>query len=332
MSRRHVSVREPRPADHQGWLQRQTGTQGILGSRWRRNWFVLKSGALYWYPSHKAEEAEGFLDLTDFTVQPIRSHWKRQVLQLSLRGLNMVVMAAESITEMSLWLDKLCAAILQTKAVHHSNNRVCPVPDCYRRVRERESDESVFYSCPHYTELPTVDSVIGNFPPPCFTSSPFFRHVLHSRHARRTSRRTSRTSTASTSRTSSSENSEAGSFLDLAAPDTEVGALRVPTPSHLTVKRRPDDTATSSSLLRLRETVYLVRILNPTLKTEEAADLLALEQALADPGRPADLKFCNWSRKFILLREIGRRTRPAGGARERWIPAAEEHRVAETSV
>ena len=69
----------------------------------------------------------------------------------------------------------------------------------------------------------------------------------------------------------------------------------------------------------------------PPQMEEEEADLLAMEAVLASPTRHA-LMFWNWQHKFILLKEITFRKRPAGGAPAARIAAAKERDVAETSV
>ncbi|CAL8312407.1 unnamed protein product [Lota lota] len=352
MSRRRVSVGELGPVDLQGWLQRQTGTRLFMGSVWRRNWFVLKNSYLYWYPSHMVrlywypshmvrlywypshmvrlywylatgfQKADGFLDLTDFTIQPIRIYGKQHVIKISQRDVATVVMAAESFTEMSLWLDKLSAALLQTRAAPRSRR------ECYSQVSDPESEDSVFYSCPPYTELPTSEPVNGELPPPCFTSSPFYNHVLASQRSRRTTStsRTSSTSSASTSRTSSSESSEAESRPD----DAETSSSPIGRTKPSNQRGRRGSSLSPFSSERRRENLHLVRILNPPPKREEA-DLLAMEAVLTDPTLHA-LRFWNWRQKFILLQEIPCHKWPAGGARDLRIPATIERNVAETSV
>uniref|UniRef100_A0A7N6F5T2 Cnksr family member 3 n=1 Tax=Anabas testudineus TaxID=64144 RepID=A0A7N6F5T2_ANATE len=68
MSRRRVSVKELGQPDHQGWLYRKKESKGFLGIKWKKYWFLLKKTALYWYTNQLAEKAEGYIDLTNFTV------------------------------------------------------------------------------------------------------------------------------------------------------------------------------------------------------------------------------------------------------------------------
>ncbi|XP_036406061.1 interactor protein for cytohesin exchange factors 1 [Megalops cyprinoides] len=79
----------------------------------------------------------------------------------------------------------------------------------------------------------------------------------------------------------------------------------------------------------INEKLHLMRTLNSTLKAKEA-DLLTIEQVLADPSLSA-LKYREWKEaNFLLLQEIFDRQRPQGGSVEQ--PVAAACIFAETSV
>ncbi|XP_031721788.1 connector enhancer of kinase suppressor of ras 3-like [Anarrhichthys ocellatus] len=78
MSRRRVSVRDLGVPDCQGWLLRRKAGRSFLGSKWMRSWFVLKKSSLYWYSNKMAEKAEGFINLSGFTIEPAKQCRKKQ--------------------------------------------------------------------------------------------------------------------------------------------------------------------------------------------------------------------------------------------------------------
>ncbi|KAG7460627.1 hypothetical protein MATL_G00200680 [Megalops atlanticus] len=70
----------------------------------------------------------------------------------------------------------------------------------------------------------------------------------------------------------------------------------------------------------INEKLHLVRTLNSTLKAKEA-DLLTIEQVLADPSLSA-LKYREWKEaNFLLLQEIFDRRQPLGGSVEQPVTA-----------
>uniref|UniRef100_A0AAR2LIB9 Connector enhancer of kinase suppressor of ras 3 n=1 Tax=Pygocentrus nattereri TaxID=42514 RepID=A0AAR2LIB9_PYGNA len=67
--RRRVSVKDLGQADSQGWLYKKRESRTFLGHKWKKYWFVLKGGSLYWYTTESADKAEGFISLRDFILE-----------------------------------------------------------------------------------------------------------------------------------------------------------------------------------------------------------------------------------------------------------------------
>ncbi|KAM4633341.1 interactor protein for cytohesin exchange factors 1 isoform 2-T3 [Polymixia lowei] len=357
MSRRRVSVKELGELDCQGWLYRRKESRGFLGNRWKRYWFVLKRRCLYWYASQTAEQAEGFVDLADFTIQQAADCRRKHAMKASHPQVVTIFIAAESFIEMKKWISKLSAAAIQTKPSEQNSG------ECYSEGSDQETEEGVT-SCPLYTEqLSTdflADTIQGDVPPPPRTSSPFHINIPASPPYSRT---TSESSEPVPPR-------QTGSWLDLPTPEGAWGGAEPPPflgsgdRDWLEVEnsqREQVSTSGETELLHLKrasyfpigrarpsnkkdcrasfsrrckdeklnEKLHLVRILNSTIKAKEA-DLLAIEQVLTQSTLTAD-QYRQWRlSNFILLQEITQRKRPAGGARGPPVRSSKE--LYETSV
>ncbi|MGH0143900.1 UNVERIFIED_CONTAM: hypothetical protein FKN15_001170 [Acipenser sinensis] len=101
MSRRRISCKELGQVDCQGWLYRKRETKGFIGIKWKKYWFVLKRTSLYWYSSHTAEKAEGFINLTDFTVDQATECRKKHAIKARHPQIRTFYFAAESPEEMN---------------------------------------------------------------------------------------------------------------------------------------------------------------------------------------------------------------------------------------
>ncbi|XP_069544569.1 interactor protein for cytohesin exchange factors 1-like, partial [Brachyistius frenatus] len=118
MSRRRVSVRDLGVADCQGWLHRRKEARSFLGSRWKKYWFVLKKSSLYWYASKMAEKAEGFINLSGFTIEQARQSRRKHAITASHPLVVTIFVAAENFTDMNKWFGKLLEAAEPTELIN----------------------------------------------------------------------------------------------------------------------------------------------------------------------------------------------------------------------
>ncbi|XP_056260700.1 uncharacterized protein LOC130187281 isoform X1 [Seriola aureovittata] len=110
MSRRRVSVKDLGVVDCEGWLQRRKEGRSFLGSKWKKYWFVLKKNSLYWYNNKMAEKAEGFINLSGFTIEPAKQCRKKHAITATHPLVVTIFIAAESFKEMNKWISKLSEA------------------------------------------------------------------------------------------------------------------------------------------------------------------------------------------------------------------------------
>ncbi|XP_041721389.1 interactor protein for cytohesin exchange factors 1 isoform X1 [Coregonus clupeaformis] len=347
MSHRRVSLKELGQVDCQGWLYKKKEGKGFLGTKWKKYWFVLKKTALYWYTGQTAEKAEGYIHLSDFTVDQATECKKKHAIKASHPQVVTLYFAAERLSEMNKWLSKLSAAVAAALKESSEGN----TGECYSEESDQEV-ESLETSDP---EQLTIDSVSGDVPPSCSTSSP-----CHS--------------TGPVSAPDSIVTSESmQSWLDVPSAERAVGQGAPLHPLRLDEEDGPGAEAqggkeegTSDEMealyihlkhARLSPTgelkrdfrasfiqrckndqvnnkLHLVRTLNSTLKAKEA-DLLAIEHVLADPILTAQ-RYRQWRvGNVALLQEITNRKKdPPGGSREQSFPlgAPRTHCIADTSA
>ncbi|XP_039981865.1 connector enhancer of kinase suppressor of ras 3 [Xiphias gladius] len=117
MSRRRVSVKDLGVVDCQGWLHRRKEGRRFLGSKWKKKWFVLKKSSLYWYTDKMAEKAEGFINLSGFTIEQARQCRRKHAITASHPLVVTILMAAESLAEMNQWISKLSKAAEPCEAI-----------------------------------------------------------------------------------------------------------------------------------------------------------------------------------------------------------------------
>ncbi|XP_044145538.1 interactor protein for cytohesin exchange factors 1 [Bufo gargarizans] len=111
MSRRRISCKELGDADCQGWLYKKK-EKSFLGNKWKKIWAVLKGSCLYWYTSQMAEKAEGFINLSEFIVNPATDSKKKYAVKISHPKTKAFYFAAENREEMNKWLNKLGLAVI----------------------------------------------------------------------------------------------------------------------------------------------------------------------------------------------------------------------------
>ncbi|XP_041661987.1 interactor protein for cytohesin exchange factors 1 isoform X2 [Cheilinus undulatus] len=322
MSRRRVSVKDLGMVDCEGWLYRRKETRSFLGSKWKRYWFVLKRSSLYWYKDHMADNAEGFINLSGFSIEQAKQCRKKHALTASHPLVVTMFMAAESFSDMNKWISKLTAAAETCDLIS--------AEECYSEGSDQDCEDQ---SCPLNLEPPQSEN--GDEASSCF---------LPSENRRRS------TSEAAgfcrNRRRKSLESRERLSWLDLPQSDGAGAGGSLPL-VHIqgerddqTVQEKPPDEmeslyvhlkAASSSLIgqrdfkasfirrcqndQLNEKLHQLRILSSTLKAKEL-ELRAVDQILSDPSlSPPSYRKWRLSNS-ILLQEIRKRKQAAGGAVE----------------
>ncbi|XP_048344443.1 interactor protein for cytohesin exchange factors 1 isoform X2 [Sphaerodactylus townsendi] len=123
MSRRRISCKDLGLADCQGWLYKKKEKGSLIGNKWKKFWCVLKGSALYWYSNQLAEKAEGFLCLSNFTVDQAMECKKKYAMKITHPKVKTFYFAAENGEEMIIWLNKLSLAIV--KQVNKKNEEEC---------------------------------------------------------------------------------------------------------------------------------------------------------------------------------------------------------------
>ncbi|NXI54264.1 ICEF1 protein, partial [Chloroceryle aenea] len=147
MSRRRISCKELGQADCQGWLYKKKEKGAFIGNKWKKFWCVLKESSLYWYSSQLAEKAEGFIRLSDFSVDRAIECKKKHAIKISHPQIKTFYFAAENVLEMNTWLSKLGMAV-DPQAPNGKNEEEC------------------------YSESEHDDPEITDTPPPPYTVQP----------------------------------------------------------------------------------------------------------------------------------------------------------------
>ncbi|XP_078130114.1 interactor protein for cytohesin exchange factors 1-like isoform X2 [Sander vitreus] len=341
MSRRRVSVKDLGELDCQGWLLRRKEGRSFLGSKWKRYWFVLKKSSLYWYTNEMAKKAEGFINLSGFTVQQATQCRKKHAMTASHPLVVTIFIAAESFTDMNKWISKLSEAAEPCELIN--------AEECYSEGSDQDADECAATSCSLNSEQETADSENGDVPQPLGESSPCTSTPSASPTGGNRRRSTLEGGTLSRNRRgrrrASSEGGERLSLLEPAGPDgaslplIHVGGETEDEDAH----EKPADEmeclyndlkAASLSPIgqssqrdfrasfvrrcqndKVNDKLHLLRILQSTLKAKES-ELLVLEQILTAPTLAAPT-YRKWRlSNAVMLQEIAQRNQAAGGAAE----------------
>ncbi|XP_078734372.1 connector enhancer of kinase suppressor of ras 2 isoform X2 [Lampetra fluviatilis] len=109
-SRRTVPCVELGRPDCDGWLWKKRESKGLLTPKWKKHWFVLKDGALYWYTQHNEIKAEGYISLPEFTIAPATECKRKHAFKASHPKLKPFYFAAENNDEMNRWMNRLSQA------------------------------------------------------------------------------------------------------------------------------------------------------------------------------------------------------------------------------
>ncbi|XP_062293749.1 interactor protein for cytohesin exchange factors 1-like [Scomber scombrus] len=340
MSRRRISIKDLGVVDCQGWLHRRKESRRFLGSRWKRYWFVLKKSSLYWYNDKMDVKAEGFINLSGFTIEQAKQCRKKHAITASHPLVVTIFVAAESFTEMNKWISNLSAAAEPCGLIN--------TEECYSEGSDQDDDDSVSTSCPPDSELEPAESedgdvlVLQSLSPADLTSENRERSPSEGTISRRRGRARKR---------SDSSGGERLSWLDLPGPDGEASVpqlhvkeeekkvvdhenpademeslynhLKAASLSPTGQSRRKDFRASFIQRCpnhKVNEKLHLLRILTSTLKAKEL-ELVAVEQILTDPALTASA-YRKWKlSNSILLVEISHRNQAAaGGAAELQLP------------
>ncbi|XP_074541899.1 interactor protein for cytohesin exchange factors 1 [Halichoeres trimaculatus] len=341
MSRRRVSVKDLGLLDCEGWLQRRKEGRSFLGSKWKRYWFVLKKSCLYWYPDKTAEKAEGFINLSGFSIEQAKQSRKKHAIIASHPQVVTVHIAAESFADMNKWISKLSEAAETSELVD--------TEECYSEDSDQDCDESA--PCPLNSEQVGEESKNGE-------SSPCGLDI----ETRRRSTLEGAGLSRNRIRRKASEGRERLSWLDLPRPEGRGDEMSVPVVQvegermeDVIPAENPQDELESlyihlksaslspigrcgqrdfrASFIRRcqndqdNEKLHLLRILSSTLKAKES-DLQTVDQILTDPSLSAP-SYRTWRDSNLdLVQEIIQRNQTAeaaGGAAE--LGPAEEDSV-----
>nr|XP_046230048.1 connector enhancer of kinase suppressor of ras 2-like isoform X2 [Scatophagus argus] len=337
MSRRRISVKDLGKVDCQGWLLRRKQGRSFLGSKWKRYWFVLKRSSLYWYTNNMAEKAEGFINLSGFTIEQAKQYRKKHAITASHPLVVTIFIAAESFTDMNMWLSRLSEAAAQCELIN--------AEECYSEDSDQDGDECESASCSLGPGLEgTAKSENSLCELPSCTSVPSTTPA--SEHRRR-STSDSAGLEPNRGRRAASEGGECLSWLDLPEPGGVGEGTSLPL-IHFAEKReeeviqeKPADELEClynhlkaarlspigqssqrdfrASFIRrcqndkVNEKLHQLRILSSTLKAKES-ELRVMEQILSDQALTAST-YRKWRlSNIILLQEIS--THAAGGAAE----------------
>ncbi|KAL1776434.1 connector enhancer of kinase suppressor of ras 1 [Sigmodon hispidus] len=138
LSRRRVSCKELGLPDCDGWLLRKI-PGGFMSPRWRRCWFVLKGHTLYWYRQPQDEKAEGLINISNYSLESGHDQKKKYVFQLTHDVYKPFVFAAETLSDLSMWVRHLitCISKYQTPGRAPSARK----EDCYSETEAEDPDE-----------------------------------------------------------------------------------------------------------------------------------------------------------------------------------------------
>ncbi|KAG8013313.1 Connector enhancer of kinase suppressor of ras 1 [Nibea albiflora] len=116
MSRRRVSCRELGRPDCDGWLWKKRKESNVfLAQKWQRFWFILKGPSLYWYNSQQDEKAEGFVNISSYSIESAGEHKRKYVFKMCHVRFQNFFFAAENVSDMSKWINCLITAIQKHK-------------------------------------------------------------------------------------------------------------------------------------------------------------------------------------------------------------------------
>uniref|UniRef100_UPI00358E81CB connector enhancer of kinase suppressor of ras 2-like n=1 Tax=Myxine glutinosa TaxID=7769 RepID=UPI00358E81CB len=181
-SRRTVACYELERPDCDGWLWKKRDAKGFLTPKWRKHWFVLKDGSLYWYTQHNDIKAEGYIGLSEFIIELAPECKRKHAFKASHPRLKPFYFATDSADEMNRWVSKLASAAagcVAGESLLRGDARMSPTnrpSQCLDYWSESDGEEGEVRDSPP----PPYDT----FPhPPSNSSSGSYSEQKHARHS-----------------------------------------------------------------------------------------------------------------------------------------------------
>uniref|UniRef100_A0A8D2AQF7 PH domain-containing protein n=1 Tax=Sciurus vulgaris TaxID=55149 RepID=A0A8D2AQF7_SCIVU len=268
LSRRRVSCRELGRPDCDGWLLLRKAPGGFMGPRWRRCWFVLKGHMLYWYQQPQDEKAQGLINVSNYSLESGHDQKKKYVFQLTHDVYKPFVFAADTLSDLSLWVRRLITCISKYQSPGQAPS--AREEDCYSETEAEDDETGSRSASPSPSQ--TGSSLHGDISP---AASP--------------TQRSPRTSLGSL--TDSSEGALEGMVRGL----RQGGVSLLGQPQPLTQEQWRSSFMRRNRDPHLNERVHRVRALQSTLKAK-LQELQALEEVLSDPELTGE-KFRRWKEK-----------------------------------
>ncbi|XP_014447479.1 connector enhancer of kinase suppressor of ras 1 isoform X2 [Tupaia chinensis] len=267
LSRRRVSCRQLGRPDCDGWLLLRKAPGGFMGPRWRRCWFVLKGHTLYWYSQPQDEKAAGLINVSNYSLESGHDPKKKYVFQLTHELYKPFVFAADTLTDLSVWVRHLITCISK----YQSPGRALPPreEDCYSETEAEDPDDEA-------GSRSASPGPVGAWSPAHGDTSP----------AATPTQRSPRPSLCPP--TDSGE----GALEGLVQGLRQGGVSLLGQPQRLTQEEWRSSFMRRNRDPQLNERVHRVRALQSTLKAK-LQELQALEEVLSDPELTGE-KFRRW--------------------------------------
>ncbi|XP_048672010.1 connector enhancer of kinase suppressor of ras 1 [Marmota marmota marmota] len=270
LSRRRVSCRELGQPDCDGWLLLRKAPGGFMGPRWRRCWFVLKGHMLYWYQQPQDEKAQGLINVSNYSLESGHDQKKKYVFQLTHDVYKPFVFAADTLSDLSLWVRHLITCISKYQSPGRTPS--AREEDCYSETEAEDPDDET--------------ASRSASPSPSQTGSPLHGDISPAASPTQRSPRTSLGPPAD-----SSEGALEGMVRGL----RQGGVSLLGQPQPLTHEQWRSSFMRRNRDPHLNERVHRVRALQSTLKAK-LQELQALEEVLSDPELTGE-KFRRWKEK-----------------------------------
>ncbi|XP_046274777.1 connector enhancer of kinase suppressor of ras 1 isoform X2 [Marmota monax] len=270
LSRRRVSCRELGQPDCDGWLLLRKAPGGFMGPRWRRCWFVLKGHMLYWYQQPQDEKAQGLINVSNYSLESGHDQKKKYVFQLTHEVYKPFVFAADTLSDLSLWVRHLITCISKYQSPGRAPS--AREEDCYSETEAEDPDDET--------------ASRSASPSPSQTGSPLHGDISPAASPTQHSPRTSLGPPAD-----SSEGALEGMVQGL----RQGGVSLLGQPQPLTHEQWRSSFMRRNRDPHLNERVHRVRALQSTLKAK-LQELQALEEVLSDPELTGE-KFRRWKEK-----------------------------------
>uniref|UniRef100_UPI00398F0F07 connector enhancer of kinase suppressor of ras 2 n=1 Tax=Pristiophorus japonicus TaxID=55135 RepID=UPI00398F0F07 len=107
MSRRRISCKDLGRGDCEGWLWKKKDAKSYFSQKWKKYWVVLKDVSLYWYMNEEDEKAEGFICLSEFTIDRASECRKKYAFKACHPKIKSFYFAADNMDDMNRWLSRL---------------------------------------------------------------------------------------------------------------------------------------------------------------------------------------------------------------------------------